>query len=607
MAVICAWVAWGGSALAETVKIESPSGRIMMSVSIPDGGKLTYDVSVNDKSIFAKSPLGISLGRNVCGEKARFVREERKSEDSTYPARGVHALARNHYNEVDVFMHDSGAETDFSLEVRVFDDAVAYRYLLPKPKTGYNIGAELSAWRFAVRASFWAATGNDKYEANIRRYRLSSMPRENIYMPLTAILPDDLGYACLTEANLTGYPGSLLTRGDDGRSIKLAPCGRLNTDNAVVTPWRVAILAKDLTDLVNTDVIANLCPPPPKELANADWIQPGRSVWSWWSSDTVGPDKQKKYADMAQQLGFEYNLIDWHWDQWKDHWKTLADVVAYSKERGVRVWIWRHSNKLRTPEARREFFAHAAEAGVAGLKIDFMPPENADSVQLYDDLLKLAAEYRLMINFHGAAKPTGRSRTCPQELTREAVRGLELRMKGRFSMDSQHDAVLPFTRFVAGAADYTPLSFNPDYLDGYSWAHQLAQPIVYTSPVTHYAEDPEIILANPAVDIIKAIPTVWDETIVLKDSSIGKMQMAGFARRKGDTWFVGVVNCGWSRRFNIDLGFLPEGSYRMEIFEDDHKKLAAYKRSEKIVTRKDSICTSMRGKGGFAARLTRRK
>jgi len=366
-AVVCMAAFCAGAVFAEDVKIESPSGRIKMSVSVPENGKLTYDVTVRDKAVFSKSPLGINLGRSVCGDKVKFVREERKSEDSTYPTRGVHALAHNHYNEVDIYMHDAGADTDFTLEVRVFDDAVAFRYLLPKPKTEYNIGGEASAWRFVGnRIYFWAAVGNDKYEANIRKYRVSNMPRENIYMPLTATLPNNLGYLCLTEANLTEYSGSLLTRGADRMSIRLASCGRIKTDKAVVTPWRVAILAKDLTALVNTDVIKNLCPPPPKELANADWIKPGRSVWSWWSSDTVGPEKQKKYADMAHELGFEYNLIDWHWPNWKDHWKTLADVVAYSKERGVRVWVWRHSNKLRTPEDREEFFANAAKAGVAG-------------------------------------------------------------------------------------------------------------------------------------------------------------------------------------------------------------------------------------------------
>jgi alpha-glucosidase len=603
-AVVCVAAFSVGAVFAEDVKIESPSGRIKMSVSVPENGKLTYDVSVRDKAVFSKSPLGINLGRSVCGDKVKFVREERKFEDSTYPTRGVHALAHNHYNEVDIYMHDAGADTDFTLEVRVFDDAVAFRYLLPKPKTEYNIGGEASAWRFAVRCHLWAAVGNDKYEANIRPYRLLSLPRENIYMPLTAILPNNLGYACLTEANLIGYPGSCLTRGADRMSIKPAPCGRMKTDKAVVTPWRVAILAKDLTALVNTDAIKNLCPPPSKELANADWIKPGRFVWSWWSSDLVPPAKQKEYADMAKELGFEYNIITWHWDKWKNPWETVADIVSYSEKRGVRVWIWEHSNKLRTPEVRKKYFAKAAKAGVAGLKIDFMPPESAETVQLYDDILKLAAEYKLMINFHGACKPTGRARTWPQEVSREGIRGLEMRMKGRFSTDSQHDAVLPFTRFVIGAGDFTPTAFNPDLLDGYSWPHELAQAIVFTSPIVNYAEKPELLLANPAVDIIKTIPTVWDETIVLKGSSIGKRQVAAFARRTGDTWFIGILNCGWSGRFNIDLSFLPEGSYKMEIFEDDHNKPAAYKRSEKVVTNKDSKMTSMRAKGGFVARLT---
>ena len=596
------------------IEITGPNGKIKVSVNVPEKGWIAFNASLAGKPVFVDSPLGFVIGlggRKTIepGKSVTLVKVEKESGDTTYKIFGNHAEARDHYNGVKIYLHDSSANVDFAVEFRVFDDAMAYRYFLPKAEKGfYRIVSELSTWNFVEDCKVWFAT--KYFEADIREYDLRSVTKDwKVMPPLTAVLPDGAGYVTLMEANVVDYGGSTLSRsGELGLRVHLRSWIGIKKDiKDPVSAWRVAAMARDLNTLVNTDVITNLCPPPPKELANADWIKPGRAVWSWWSSNTVNPKRQKEYADMASELGFEYNLIDWHWDQWPDHWKTLADIVDYSKKKGVGVWVWWHSKKMRDPEFRKKFMDNAVKAGVVGLKVDFFPPENQVTMEYYETLMKETAEHKLMINFHGCGLPNGRSRTWPNNITREAVMGHELWMPGRFKMDTQHNVALPFTRYIVGHGDYTPTSFDPKYLKRYSWGQELAEAIVFLSPVTHYAGDPKILLANPAVDVLKKIPTVWDETIVLPGSKIG--EVAGFARRSGTTWFVGVMNNDRERDFKVDLGFLGSGEYKAVILKDvvDGKaeSAAAWDREDRAVKNNDVIDFKMRPMGGFVAMFSK--
>jgi alpha-glucosidase len=180
-------------------------------------------------------------------------------------------------------------------------------------------------------------------------------------------------------------------------------------------------------------------------------------------------------------------------------------------------------------------------------------------------------------------------------------------MKGRFKMQPQHYPGLPFTRLIAGPGDFTPTSFDPTRLHGHSWGHELSQAVVITSPSTHYAGDPKILLANPAVDVLKCIRAVWDETIVLPGSKIG--EVAGFARRSGKTWIVGVINDDHERDFKVDLSFLGRGKYKAVILKDvvdgKEESAAAWDREERKVKRKDSISFKMRPMGGFVAMFSK--
>jgi alpha-glucosidase len=191
-------------------------------------------------------------------------------------------------------------------------------------------------------------------------------------------------------------------------------------------------------------------------------------------------------------------------------------------------------------------------------------------------------------------------------MTRESIRGHEYHILryGR-TLPPQHDCILPFTRYVIGAGDYTPTVFNPKELRGYTWARELAQAVVFTSPYLCYADHPQNYLTNSAVDVLKAIPSTWDETLVLPGSEIGKC--AAFARRNGKQWFIGVLNGGEPTTLDLPFDFLGRGKFQMIQLGDVPDRGDAWQREEKVVTRKDQMHLSLRPGGGCVIELTPQK
>jgi alpha-glucosidase len=272
--------------------------------------------------------------------------------------------------------------------------------------------------------------------------------------------------------------------------------------------------------------------------------------------------------------------------------------VDYSKEQNVGVWFWKHRRELGTTQEQEEFFKMLNELGVTGAKIDFLDHEAKEVVDLYDTLCRKAAEYQILLNFHGANKPTGRNRTWPNELVREAIRGMESR---GVQLRARHETILPFTRFLAGPAEYTTMVFNERRRDA-SWAHQVASLAVFSSPLLTVAASPENILNNPAVDVIKDIPAVWDETIVLPGSKIGELAL--FARRTGDIWFLAVM-CGTeAKTIQVPLSFLDEGEYKTSIVNDNKEGDSVFV-EQAIHKNNDSIKIEMIDGGGFVARFSK--
>jgi alpha-glucosidase len=304
----------------------------------------------------------------------------------------------------------------------------------------------------------------------------------------------------------------------------------------------------------------------------------------------------KAFSAWAGELGFEYHVIEGFWSRWSE--AQIKDLVDYARQRGGGLWFWKHSRDLRTPQARADFFRKLSEWGVVGAKIDFFDHEHREVIDLYAALLEEAARHHILVNFHGANKPAGEARTWPNELVREGVRGME---SSRLKERAQHDVTLPFTRFLAGPADYTPVHFGARRGDT-TWAHQIASAAVFTAPLLTYAAHPATLLTNAGVEMIRSIPATWDETRVLEPSAIG--EMAVFARRRGAEWFLAILNGPEARTFKVPLSFLGEGRCQALLVADPPDNPAALRVEKTEVNRDEAMPVELSPGGGFIARFT---
>ena len=550
------------------------------------------------------SPLGIRVdGKNLAQNVALQAATPREVRE-TYAVLGVHNVAQNFYRET-IFSSRGGAGApNWQLEVRVFNGGVAMRYRVPLAGQ-HHVDGEATGWQLPAGSVTWAQSNTINYERPYLEQTVDALaPNTTLAAPLVAKLPGGVGYAFVSEANLINYSDMALRVGDGGALSAVFdkdPQG-WTTEGEIVSPWRVTLLAPDLTALVNSDILRNLCPPPAPELRDAAWIKPGRGTWQWLVTGHPQLAAQHQWVDWTKQLGFEYYLIDDGWRDWRDgdkgQWELMKDIVDYARTQNVAIWAWTASREVFAPGDRLAYFQKAKDAGVVGLKIDFPQKPNVEWVNWYDDTLRDAATAHLLIDFHGAVKPTGRDRTWPNELTREAILGRE---NGK--LPGLHDTALPFTRYVQGNADYTPTDFRPGKLKGSSWPHELAQAIVYTSPFLCYGGSPKNYLGNPALDILQSIPPTWEETRVVGDSEIGRT--AAFARRKGNEWFVGVVNGDNARPFRVNLDFLGQGRYRADLLADSSERNDAFVRTSRVVTSRDNLPFDLRRDGGFVARFTK--
>jgi alpha-glucosidase len=304
-----------------------------------------------------------------------------------------------------------------------------------------------------------------------------------------------------------------------------------------------------------------------------------------------------EFSRLAGELGFEYQVVEGLWTRFGE--AELRRLVEYSRERNVGIILWRHRRTLHDRDERRKLFGALSKAGVVGLKVDFLDHEAKEVIDLYHEILRDAAEFRLVINFHGANKPAGEARTWPNELTREGIYGLEHKAIKEWAV---FNATFPFVRLLAGHADYTPVVFGERRRET-SWAHQIASAAILTSPLLVYGGHPQSLLSNSAVEIIKTLPATWDETRVLPPSEIG--EVAVFARRTGTTWFVAAMNGTEARTVSLDPAALGLGGVQALIARDNLDDPAAIEVERRVIARGERLEIRLRAAGGFVVRLTR--
>ncbi len=579
--------------------VASPDGALVATVTNGSTDRsLGCTVTLDSRELFRFASLGIVADDIDLGLSPRIAgAPERRTIDETYPWQGARSTVRNHARELAVPL-ESGGRT-FRLIIRASNDGVALRYDLGDREA--SVSGESTTWILPTGGKYGWSLHAKSYEEPHHFTPWSQVPvQQSLAPPFTS---EDAGvYLSVTEADCRDFPDLALA--SDGARLSSRFPGQNVPWKSKLSPWRAVVVARDLTALATSDLVRNLCAPP-EAGRDFSWVRPGRVLWQWWSVGAPKLEEQPAWFDAAAALGWEYYLIDDGWRSWrapgKDQWQLLGEAIAYGKSKGVKSIVWVDSKEMLDPAARRAYLERIASLGAAGIKIDFLPAGTAETMRWYEGALRDTADLRLLCNFHGAVKPTGLERTWPNGNTREAIRGHEYHItRYKRTLPLETCSILPFTRLVAGAADYTPTVFEPKELRGYTWAHELAQALVFTSPLIHFADHYKNYLANPAVDLLREIPTTWDETRVLPSSEIGGQ--VGFARRKGDTWWVGVVNGPAATTWNLPLSFLS-GPAQATLLADVPGKPAAFDRREAHLTPADTIPLTLPAGGGFFARL----
>jgi alpha-glucosidase len=554
--------------------MKSPKGEIYGAVVLA-GGQLQYSAGYGQEPLLLPSRLGIEVDGQVLGSAVNTLRIERIWSVAANSATGIPAYQGY------LFAAVQGNQT-FQIEFRWYAEGLAFRYLM-QGKSNYHVQAERttfkwprlpvwffereSSWKLKTYAGLWTRSSTDSLELISKQGPIQGKP-------LVVELPGGR-YALLTEAALYNYSGMRL-KGLGKGEVQVnftEPKGFEVKGKELQSPWRVLLYAENLSALVNSPLIASLNPAPdPKWFADKSYIKPGRSVWSWITrgDDYMEPESEKNFIKAASALSFEYTLIDEGWEtKWSDKWQQLTDICTFAAGQKVGVWVWKHSKGLRDPGVRDHFLDSLASAGVVGLKTDFMDSEAKELIDFEIDLLKAAAKRRLMVNFHGCHAPTGESVTYPNEMTREGIRGMELNIM-KEPIPAWHNAALPFTRLVLGHGDYTPGFF---YNRGETtFTHQLAMLYLIRSPFQCLAENPIKLLADQrfaqVIPLLKELPTVWDETRVLEPSKIA--EVAVMARRKGNTWYVSVINGQAKEKIlKLDLSFISNLDQRKIMYVAD--------------------------------------
>jgi alpha-glucosidase len=606
----------------EQIQLTSPDGNVALTI-LPNAERLTFTVTLGSTTIIDPSTIIMSLDGYDLSSGVILGNVERYEINETYPWHGAHNTAVNHCKGARISLKNDLSFINYVLEIRAFNDGVAFRHVIPCDNDAFRVPDEYTTFVIPAGSDVWYHDLEGHYEAAYRNNDISDVPPGQwAGSPVTFKLPGNAGYGSITEANLVNYSGMALEA--DGRRGLITGLGHRQPLNypyelrygqdeakrlgkpasvrgAITTPWRVVMVGRDLNTLVNSTIVSNLCPPPdPKYFPDGiktAWVKPGRAVWRYLDGGDRSFEGMKEFSRIAGQLGYEYHIIEGFWSRWNE--EQIKEIVEYSNQQGVRLLFWVHSNRLGTPEQREEFFTRLHGLGVAGAKIDFLDHEAKEVVDHYENLLKKAAENQMVVNFHGANKPTGRARTWPNELVREAVRGMESRsLRER----ARHETILPFTRYLAGHADYTTMHFGERRQDS-TWAHQIASLAIFASPLLTIAAHPQSILDNPAVDVIKSIPAVWDETIVLPQSQIG--ELAIFARRTGEVWFLAVMCGPQAKAIQVPLSFLGQGQYKASLVSDEKENDAAVVVKNSTVRQGDMLTITMSNGGGFVGRFSK--
>ena len=570
---------------------------------------LAFTVHYEGMPAITPSRLGLTFdGNPPLAHHFEVTTSECDSHDDTWtPVYGERETIKDAYEAVQLTLQETvPPERTLVVEGRAYDAGVAMRYVIPENGNPgpVVVSDELTEFSLPSGCEGYHHVAESPYER--RSIEAIGADTGGSERPLTVAYPDGR-FAAITEAANETH-GRMQLVGTDEDRLLVSVDGQRHTALPYATPWRVVIVGDQPGMLLErNDLVRNLAPP--CRLSKTDWIEPGKVIREVTLTTAGG----KRCVDFAAANGIEYVLFDGGWyghpydaatnadgaTPWP--WKVgddavdpnrldLPAVIEYATDRDIGIWLYLDKRILeRRLETLLPIFA---DWGIAGLKFGFVRVGSAGWTSWLHGAVELCAEHELMVNIHDEYRPTGLSRTYPNLLTQEGIRGNEHHPTAR------HNVVLPFTRFVAGAADYT-VCVREDRTQP-TPAHQAALAVVYYSPLQHlywYAE-PDNVEGLPEVAFFADVPTTWDETRVI-EGAIG--EYVTIARRSDADWYVGSITAE-PRKVRVPLTMLEEGRFRLTQYADDGN--GAIEVSEQTVTASETLQFELVAGGGTALRLT---
>ena len=642
------------SAESKDFEAKSPDGAVI--VKVETGAKLEWSVQIMGQQIIAPSAMSMQLeGGDVLGDNAKIVSSNTEKINTVI----------NTVNYVKAHIQDDctqltiNCENGYGVIFRVYNDAVAYRFFTKKngeiviknEEANFNFTDDDNAfipyqWDYRGGKIF-----NSSFEALYRESKISEFAKDSLaFLPLLVDVGNNKKVVIL-EADLEDYPGMYLNINQTGKGFmgvyapypleaELGGYGGINyvptkradyiakTSGTRNFPWRAIAISNKDKELLNNDIVQKLASPP--RIADVSWIKPGQVSWDWWNDRNIShvdfkagmnTPTYKYFIDFAAANKINYIIIDGGWSPSLDLTKirpeiNLQEIIDYGKKKKVDVILW--ASWYAVTQQMDTVFPIYSKMGVKGFKIDFVDRDDQVAVASLYQIAKKAAEYHLLVDYHGVFKPTGLQRTYPNVVGYEGVKGLE-NYKWAIEDQPRYVVSIPYIRMMAGPMDYTPgamrnsnkANFRPindNPMSQGTRCSQLAMYIIFEAPLQMLADNPTIYMREQeCTNFIVKVPTTFDETVPL-DGKVG--EYVSLARKKGDTWYVGAMTNWTARVLTIDFSFLGTGDYEAVIFKDGinaDRDGTDYKREEIRISSRTKLSIKLAPGGGWAARFEKVK
>jgi alpha-glucosidase len=571
------------------ITITSPAGNIEFTIiSEMDNGNdgwPAFELKAGNREILLPSFIQLSTGLEFKENDFDIVKVENESVTNKWINNfGERKEVPDNYNQVKIFLENN--DLKINLICRAYNEGVAFAYEFPVQagRDSITISDEKTVFRFPENYFAWSAP---RAQAQYSKVPLSKIDTGS-ERPLVIEVDTNLTIA-LAEAKLIDYARMKFEPDSaNGFGIRTRLGSVVKKSIPFQSPWRVVMIGKNPGDLLEKNYfLLNLNDP--CEIPDISWIKPGKVL----REVTLTTTGAKAAIDFTSSHGMQYVEFDagWYGPENNDQSDArtvnldparskgpldMEEVIQYAKSKNIGILLY--VNRKALEKQLDELLPIYSKWGISGIKFGFVQVGSQDVTRWLHESIKKVADYRIVADVHDEYRPTGFSRTYPNFLTMEGVRGDEE------SPSNHHTLITIFTRMLAGQGDNTICYYNErvDKKMG-SHASQLAKAVCIFSPLqflywydkaaptlekndglwgtTNYIGD------EPELEFFNDVPTVWDETKVL----YGKIGEYGvIARRKDNEWFIGGINSDQARTLDISFLFLEQGiRYTAKIYSDD--------------------------------------